>query len=305
MLFITRLARNYADRPILLSLPLTKTKRHRNRNAKRRHPRPRILRRGRLRRTRDQEVEERRQGGGIFPDRLRRGKYIVELLCFPSSFCLDACIAPEVSLLTSGCDFQNQCMFCKRKLSSQCEKTNSNKIANMMYGSRTAGMFGYSHFTGGFAGGQAEYARVPYGDVNLLKLPDSVPDEKGESKLFLVSFASPLSFRTFHPQQTSKRNVALIPSPSTSFFFSLRRPLPLRRDPHILELRRRHGREKGRRGGHLGRRTDRADGLRLRLHERGVAGDRDRRQLATGLDQGAISESRDGWTTVRSGKASR
>lgn len=40
-------------------------------------------------------------------------------------------------------------------------------------------MFGYSHFTGGFAGGQAEYVRVPYGDVNLLKLPDSVPDEKG------------------------------------------------------------------------------------------------------------------------------
>lgn len=49
-----------------------------------------------------------------------------------------------------------------------------------MYGGRTAGMFGYSHFTGGFAGGQAEYVRVPYGDVNLLKLPDSVPDEKGK-----------------------------------------------------------------------------------------------------------------------------
>jgi len=49
----------------------------------------------------------------------------------------------------------------------------------MKYGGRTAGMFGYSHFTGGFAGGQAEYVRVPYGDVNLLKLPASVPDEKG------------------------------------------------------------------------------------------------------------------------------
>lgn len=40
-------------------------------------------------------------------------------------------------------------------------------------------MFGYSHFTGGFAGGQAEYVRVPCGDVNLLKLPPNVPDEKG------------------------------------------------------------------------------------------------------------------------------
>jgi threonine dehydrogenase-like Zn-dependent dehydrogenase len=48
-----------------------------------------------------------------------------------------------------------------------------------MYGGRTAGMFGYSHFTGGFAGGQSEYTRVPYGDVNLLPLPDDVPDEQG------------------------------------------------------------------------------------------------------------------------------
>jgi len=49
-----------------------------------------------------------------------------------------------------------------------------------MYGARTAGIFGYSHFTGGFAGGQAEYVRVPLGDVNLLHIPDDVPDEKGE-----------------------------------------------------------------------------------------------------------------------------
>jgi len=72
-----------------------------------------------------------------------------------------------------------ECWYCERKLSSQCERTNSNTIENSMYGGRTAGMFGYSHFTGGFAGGQSEYTRVPYGDNNLLKLPDDVPDEKG------------------------------------------------------------------------------------------------------------------------------
>ncbi|KAF2737142.1 GroES-like protein [Polyplosphaeria fusca] len=72
-----------------------------------------------------------------------------------------------------------ECYYCKQKLSSQCERTNSNTIENAMYGGRTAGMFGYSHFTGGFAGGQSEYTRVPYGDVNLLPLPDDVPDEKG------------------------------------------------------------------------------------------------------------------------------
>ncbi|KAK7424274.1 hypothetical protein QQX98_000542 [Neonectria punicea] len=70
------------------------------------------------------------------------------------------------------------CFFCKQKLSSQCEKTNSNSAAKAMYGGRTAGMFGYSHFTGGFAGGQAEYVRVPLGDVNLLEIPNDVPDEK-------------------------------------------------------------------------------------------------------------------------------
>jgi len=78
-------------------------------------------------------------------------------------------------------------MYCQRKLSSQCEKTNDNKIENIMYGGRTAGMLGYSHFTGGYAGGQAEYVRVAYGDVNLLKLPDDVPDEKG---LFLSDVLS-------------------------------------------------------------------------------------------------------------------
>jgi len=95
-------------------------------------------------------------------------------------------IGPDIRNMQKGqrvvASFQiacGDCYYCKKKLSSQCEKTNANTLANTMYGGRTAGMFGYSHFTGGFAGGQAEYARVPYGDVNLLQLPDDVPDEKG------------------------------------------------------------------------------------------------------------------------------
>lgn len=95
-------------------------------------------------------------------------------------------VGPNISKIKPGdrvvCSFQiacGSCMYCQRKLSSQCEKTNDNTIENIMYGGRTAGMLGYSHFTGGYAGGQAEYVRVAYGDVNLLKLPDDVPDEKG------------------------------------------------------------------------------------------------------------------------------
>ncbi|GAB1319798.1 Alcohol dehydrogenase-like N-terminal domain-containing protein [Madurella fahalii] len=71
-----------------------------------------------------------------------------------------------------------ECFYCKQQLSSQCEKTNSNTAAKALYGARTAGIFGYSHLTGGFAGGQAEYVRVPLADVNLLEIPDDVPDEK-------------------------------------------------------------------------------------------------------------------------------
>ncbi|KAJ7588147.1 chaperonin 10-like protein [Mycena floridula] len=75
-----------------------------------------------------------------------------------------------------GC---GECYYCKQKLSSQCERTNSDELQNYLYGHRTAGVLGYSHLTGGFAGGQAEYVRMPFGDANLLKLPDDVPDEKG------------------------------------------------------------------------------------------------------------------------------
>lgn len=70
------------------------------------------------------------------------------------------------------------CRFCSKKLSSQCERTNSSSVANAMYGHRTAGVLGYSHFAGGYAGGQAEYVRLPFGDVNLLKVPEGITDEQ-------------------------------------------------------------------------------------------------------------------------------
>lgn len=70
------------------------------------------------------------------------------------------------------------CRFCVQKLSSQCERTNSSSVANAMYGHRTAGVLGYSHFAGGYAGGQAEFVRAPFADVNLLVLPDNVTDER-------------------------------------------------------------------------------------------------------------------------------
>ncbi|GAA5833942.1 hypothetical protein JCM9279_004167 [Rhodotorula babjevae] len=73
-----------------------------------------------------------------------------------------------------GC---GECYMCEKKLSSQCIKTNNSSLQNAMYGNRTCGMLGYSHFTGGFAGGQAEYVRIPYGEANCIKVPEGVYDE--------------------------------------------------------------------------------------------------------------------------------
>jgi threonine dehydrogenase-like Zn-dependent dehydrogenase len=59
-----------------------------------------------------------------------------------------------------------------------CDKTNSSSVQEKLYGKPFAGLFGYSHFASRFAGRQAEFVRVPFGDTNLQKIPDSVPDEK-------------------------------------------------------------------------------------------------------------------------------
>jgi threonine dehydrogenase-like Zn-dependent dehydrogenase len=71
------------------------------------------------------------------------------------------------------------CAQCERELYSLCENSNPNAwMAEKMWGYSPCGIFGYSHMLGGYAGGQAEYARVPFADVGPLKLPDSVEDEQ-------------------------------------------------------------------------------------------------------------------------------
>jgi len=71
------------------------------------------------------------------------------------------------------------CFFCQKELWSLCDNSNPNAwMAEKLYGHSTAGLFGYSHMTGGYAGGQAEYARVPFADVGPLKVPDTLSDEQ-------------------------------------------------------------------------------------------------------------------------------
>jgi len=71
------------------------------------------------------------------------------------------------------------CAMCSKALFSLCENSNPNAwIAEKLWGYSPAGIFGYSHMLGGFPGGQAEYARVPFADVGPLKIPAGIADEK-------------------------------------------------------------------------------------------------------------------------------
>jgi threonine dehydrogenase-like Zn-dependent dehydrogenase len=72
-----------------------------------------------------------------------------------------------------------RCWFCKEGMWALCDNTNPNAWMNeALMGFATAGIYGYSHLYGGYAGGQAEYVRVPFADVNPLTIPAGIPDEK-------------------------------------------------------------------------------------------------------------------------------
>ena len=72
-----------------------------------------------------------------------------------------------------------ECYFCQRSMFSLCDESNPNReMAAKVMGHSPAGLFGYSHMLGGFAGGQAEYLRVPYADVGPLKIESDLPDEQ-------------------------------------------------------------------------------------------------------------------------------
>jgi threonine dehydrogenase-like Zn-dependent dehydrogenase len=71
------------------------------------------------------------------------------------------------------------CFFCNRDLWSLCDNSNPNAwMTEVQMGYSPAGLFGYSHLFGGYAGGQAEYARVPFADVGLFKVPDGLTDDQ-------------------------------------------------------------------------------------------------------------------------------
>jgi len=75
--------------------------------------------------------------------------------------------------------FCGECDQCRRGNFSVCERTNRNRSdADRVFGHTTAGLFGYSHLTGGYPGGQAEYVRVPFADRTHIRIPDGLTDEQ-------------------------------------------------------------------------------------------------------------------------------
>ena len=72
-----------------------------------------------------------------------------------------------------------RCFFCERGLTSACDNSNPNAwMLEEAYGHSGSGLFGYSHMMGGYAGGQAEYVRVPFADVGPFKVPEGLSDEQ-------------------------------------------------------------------------------------------------------------------------------
>jgi threonine dehydrogenase-like Zn-dependent dehydrogenase len=87
-----------------------------------------------------------------------------------------------------GC---GHCWFCEHAMWSLCDNSNPNRQPQeAVYGKVTAGIFGYSHAFGGYAGSHAEFVRVPYADHNAFKVPNDIPDEKA----VFVSDAAPTGF---------------------------------------------------------------------------------------------------------------
>src|SRR5215469_5256117 len=95
-------------------------------------------------------------------------------------------VGAEVTNLKRGdrvvvpfCIACGNCFFCQNGMTSLCDNSNPNaSMAEKLYGFSSAGLFGYSHLFGGYAGGQAQYARVPFADAGPIKVPDSISDEQ-------------------------------------------------------------------------------------------------------------------------------
>ncbi|QXT36357.1 glutathione-dependent formaldehyde dehydrogenase [Sphingomonas sanguinis] len=142
------------------------------------------------------------------------------------------------------------CYHCGKHQYSGCENGNpadNQDIARELYGHPMAALFGYSHMTGGYAGGQAEYVRVPFSDTGPIVIPDGVEDEK---VLFLSDILPTGWMAAENAEIESGDTVAVwgcgpvgLFAVQSAFLMGAERVIAIDHFPHRLELARNFGAE--------------------------------------------------------------
>ena len=135
------------------------------------------------------------------------------------------------------------CEFCRKQLWSACDNTNPNAhLMEAAYGYSGSGLFGYSHMMGGYAGGQAQYVRVPFANVGPLKIENDLPDEK----VLFLSDIFPTGYMAAENAQIQPGDTVAVwgcgPvgqfSIASAFMFGAARVIAIDRLPERLEMAR-------------------------------------------------------------------
>ena len=141
-----------------------------------------------------------------------------------------------------------RCFYCRKGLWSLCDNSNPNPgLCEKAFGASTAGLFGYSHLFGGFAGGQAQYARVPFADVGPLKIPEGLRDDQ----VLFLSDIFPTGFQAADNCNIQPGDVIAIWGCGpvgqfairSAFMLGAERVIAIDRDPARLEMAQRGGAE--------------------------------------------------------------
>lgn len=138
------------------------------------------------------------------------------------------------------------CLFCRKKLWSACDNSNPNAhLMEKAYGYSGSGLFGYSHMMGGYAGGQAQYVRVPYAHVGPLKIESDLPDEK----VLFLSDILPTGYMAAENAEIAEGDIVAVwgcgPvglfAIASAFLLGASRVIAIDRLPERLALARRYG----------------------------------------------------------------
>lgn len=138
------------------------------------------------------------------------------------------------------------CWFCEEDLYSLCDNSNPNaELARKQMGHATAGIYGYAHMMGGYAGGQAEYLRVPYADVGPIKVDSELPDEQ----VLLLSDVFPTGYMAAENADIEENDTVAVWGCGPVGQFAIQsakmlgadRVIAIDRVPERLEMAREHG----------------------------------------------------------------